>query len=270
MSRIHEALKRARREGEFPAIVPLPDRADAPPVHAVTAEPTLRHLSERGVRHARFTARGESVLARSYEAVERLCTMGQGLALGPEVRARTILVAADGAETDAAPVALALAATIAEKTKSRAAIVQLDSALDGGPGLRGLFTIEPPTAGDGSRPGLEPAVRGTPLGDLFLVPSLGHCLDRAVAAIAAEAGTPDGRPAPAAPRGPAALDPLLEWFSYVVIHGGAAPSDAQALGPAAEADAIVLVSPRADAPPEGLRALLAARTRPLRTVAPLR
>jgi hypothetical protein len=55
-----------------------------------------------------------------------------------------------------------------------------------------------------------------------------------------------------------------------VIHGGAAPSDAQALGPAAEADAIVLVSPRADDPPEGLRALLAARTRPLRTVAPLR
>jgi hypothetical protein len=55
-----------------------------------------------------------------------------------------------------------------------------------------------------------------------------------------------------------------------VIHGGPAPSDPQALGPAAEADAIVLVSPRADAAPVGIRALLAARARPLRTVAPLR
>ena len=269
MSRIHEALKRARREGEFPALVPLPELADTPSVHAVTPEPTLRHLSERGMRPARFTPRAEAVLARSYDAVERLCTMHQGLALGPEVRARTILVAADAQDTDASPVALALAATILEKTKSRVALVQIDGARAEGPGLGGLFTFDAPGRGDAARDGLEAAVRGTPLGDLFLVPSLGHGLDRAVAAIAAEAGTPHGRPAGVGHHGPAALDPLLEWFSFVVIHGGVPPSDPQGLGPAAEADALVLVSPRADASPEGIRALVAERTRPLRTVAPL-
>ncbi len=265
MSRILDALAKAQQGGAPPEVRVPPGGGARTPERVARRErlatperdrlelPVVRQLPDRTLAVARFTPEAFAVLARSYESVERCCAIDRGLVLGPEARpARVLLVGTRGTGARTAAGALALAATLAEKTRSRVVLADADSAgalarlclpePGGSPGLREL----------GANPGeLEACVRRTQLADLYVVP-------------AGSASPPAEWTQGAGLRH--AVETLSAYFPFVVLHAGPLEPNgdgagASALVSLAEA---VLLTDREPEPGEPGRALPVARNLPVR------
>lgn len=262
MSRIHEALERARREGATPVLGPRPvaprasDEREATLGRKAPGPSPLRRLSEREVRPIAFTPKGLAALARSYEPIERLFGLYRGPMLGIEGDPlRTLVVARPASDAAAAVAALAMAATLAEKSKSRVVLVDGDRAQQG---LSELCAVERGSSGlwdlglgEGEP---ERCVRRTALGGLYFVPP-GNPISR------------DGDPEAALEQ---AFRFLRDCFDFVVVHAGAVFEDAWASLLIRQADALLLVASDPDAALRDARGRLPARDVPLRVIEELR
>ena len=229
MSRIHDALQRAQREGQHTVLEPrAPDRLRESAGPSPAAGSELRPLAESGLPTARFGPDALAALARGYESIERFCVRERGFVTEPGTRpARSVLVVAEAPGLDSSLTALVLATTLVEKARWRVALI--DAEVDG-PGLSDLCQSDGTAAGLWElvqQPGApERSVWRTEFADLFYVPL----------------GTPlangEGRLEAAALR--SALAGLLERFPGVVIHAGfGGQAWARALAP--EVDAVLVV-----------------------------
>jgi hypothetical protein len=200
MSHIYDALQRARREREAGGRESLQPPSPQP----APLEATLRSFSDKGVPLVRLTSDGRAALSRSYAALERICSRDRGLVLGPGSNVvRTVLVTGNRS----AVTALALAATLVEKTRAR---VVLANAAPATHGLAELVTSEAGSLGfwDLAMRQVEPerCLCRTELAGLYFL-SAGTLPVR---------GNGDLSSAGLAQ----ALSELLQYFSFVVVHGG--------------------------------------------------
>jgi Mrp family chromosome partitioning ATPase len=256
MSRIHDALQKAQREREFqtrptgqdfavPGLKPVTPEKGMD-VRGTSAAPLVRPLPDRDIPLVRFSAEGLAVLSRSYEPIERLCARPGGVILAPGSRVlRTVLVAHAESAGNSAPTALALAATLAEKSKSRTLLVDGDAAgraleafcaLDQrGPGLLDLVF---------ARAEVGRCVRRTELAGLYYLPA-GYLPDEL-----------DGKLETGAAG--QALRSLLERFDFLVVAVGSLHEGALATELARHAEAVLLAARDPGAAFEHARAHLGA------------
>lgn len=253
MSRIHQALQKARREG---VVAPPRRLAQEDPPAPAGSGPAPRpgrvhHVPDRGLRPAILSSAALEVLSHSYEEIERICGMEGGPVLGLATQAvRVLLVGGAEPGLDAASAALALAATLAEKQKARVAVAEADFTgrgigrlvEEGGPGMGDLLL---------ETAGVERCLRRTELAGLYAVP----------------AGTvpsgPDATDGEAAGR---ALRALLEYMDFLVVHVGPLPGDLRSAAWEEHADAVLLVGADPEAPPEDAGWRGRARVVPLRAI----
>jgi Mrp family chromosome partitioning ATPase len=253
MSRIHEALKKAEaerrsaapalevsREGGAPEARPVATAArpaGMPSIRPVPpSAPAVAHrLPDRQLAPVRFSATGEAVLARSYEEIERFCADTLEPALADLKPVRVLLVTSLAPQAQPAKLALALAATLVDRLRVAAVVVDCASTdrgaaelFDGerrGPGLADLLRD----------PGqLTRCIRRTPLQGLYFLP-------------AGESGGAGERfPANEGGRAEAALLPALERLQEVchviVLAADSVSSDPRVVGLAGLAQATVLVA----------------------------
>ncbi|HEY7461998.1 MAG TPA: hypothetical protein VIC59_09010 [Gemmatimonadota bacterium] len=257
MSRIHDALKKAEAERRSPVTsrASAPVRVKEAPVSrapAIQAPP--RQLPESELPLARFTLEGEAVLSRSYEEVERLCSsrLAPGLrdAAGPR---RVVLVTSLAPKARPADVALALAATLAEKYKLRVALVDCSAS---GRGAAELFesdsgrSVMSELRLDPTHPGRF--MRRSVLQGLFLltVPLSGSQV---------EGSRPDGAVAAAVAR-------VLDWCHAAVLAADSVAEDPRVVSLAPLAQATVLVAREPGAALEEVQGRLFLENAPLYAV----
>ncbi|MBA2565148.1 MAG: hypothetical protein H0V09_06960 [Gemmatimonadetes bacterium] len=244
MSRILDALAKAQRESSSEP--PRLKAVDELPIdHRDEGQPSLAPLPDRDLTLAQFTQRGLDVLARSYESVERACAMHRGVVPAGQSPARILLVIKGQRGADAPAAALAVAATLAEKMRSRALLVDCTGAAGE------MATIcRAPSASPGlaelalGTAAVADCVLRTELGDLFFLPA-------GVPAVGIEAASDDGAAMVRGGRGEdaarrAAIEMLARHFAAVVLYAGEAGEAAAAAGLTGVAEAVLRVGgPRA-------------------------
>ncbi len=257
MSRIHDALKKAeaeRRGSVTPRGSATARVKEAPASRPSAIQAPPRQLPESELPLARFTLEGEAVLSRSYEEIERLCSsrLAPGLRDAAAPR-RVVLVTSLAPKARPADVALALAATLAEKYRLRVALVDCAAS------RRGASDLFESDAGRSvmSELRLNPThpgrlMRRSVLQGLFL-------LSAPLSRSPAEGARPDGALASTVAR-------VLDWCHAAVLAADSVAEDPRVVSLAPLAQATVLVAREPGAALEEVQGRLFLENAPLYAV----